>query len=164
MGQSLLFLGIGLFLVGCLVSCLVSCVERKLVIRSEPPGGVVVLDNKIIGVTPVTVPFTFYGCRQVEVRWDPFLAEMDPFPTAKEVRHLYPPWYQYVPLDFLVEILWPFTITDERFFDFDLYPRQEEGAKPSAGKSEGSVDPVDAVIRRAEATRARALVDKEEGP
>lgn len=151
-GQILLYLGIGLFLVGC--------VERKLVIRSEPPGGVVVLDNKIVGVTPMTVPFTFYGSRQVEVRWDPFLVEIDPFPPAKEVRYIYPPWYQYVPLDFLVEILWPFTITDERFFDFDLH----EVSKRSAGKSGTTGDPVDAVIRRAEATRARALVDEEEGP
>ena len=152
-GQSLLFLGI--------VLCIWGCVERKLVIRSNPPGAVVVLDNKIVGVTPLTVPFTFYGSRQVEVRWDPFLEELDPFPSAKEVRYIYPPWYQYVPLDFLAEILWPFTITDERFFDFDLYPDPAEGAEAPTGKS---VDPVDAVIRRAEATRARALVDDEEGP
>jgi len=133
------------------------CVERKLMIRSDPPGGVVLVDNKIIGVTPTSMPFTFYGKRLVEVRWDPFLTGVDPFHTAKEVCRISPPWYEYFPLDFFSENLWPFMISDERVVDFKL-------KKVGENSSEISEARLDGVIQRAESMRARALSVEEEDP
>jgi hypothetical protein len=139
-----------------LAAGLPACVERKILVRSEPPGGVVLLDNKVVGVTPITLPFTFYGARKVEVRWDPFLPpEVPPFERAEETRYLDPPWYQLFPLDFVFEHLWPFTITDERPFDFRLALRGDaEGPEAEQG--------VEGVLRRAESTRAEALSDDDE--
>jgi len=43
------------------------CVDRTLLIRSEPEGADVVLDAKYVGVTPVTVPFTYGGTHEIVV-------------------------------------------------------------------------------------------------
>lgn len=132
------------------------CVERKILIRSEPPGGVALLDNRIVGHTPVTVPFTFYGARKVEVRWDPFLVDVPRFEAAEETRYLNPPWYQIFPIDFIFEHLWPFTLEDERVFTFKL-KRLPEPDPETAEEREAQV------INRAETLRAKTLRrDREE--
>ena len=133
------------------------CVERKLLIRSEPPGGVVLLDNKVVGITPTSVPFTFYGTRRVEVRWDPYLESMSRFKTVEETRTLYPPWYQVFPLDFLTEFVWPFTVVDERVFQFALQP--EPAQSPEQEERH-----LDQLLRRADSMRVNALRDDEEDP
>ncbi|MBN2490490.1 MAG: hypothetical protein JXQ29_06550 [Planctomycetes bacterium] len=144
--------------VALLIALLPGCVERKILVRSEPPGGVVLLDNKVVGVTPMTADFSFYGTRKVEVRWDPFLPpEVPPFVTAAETRCLYPPWYQLFPLDLVFEYVWPFTITDERVFDFQLALRGEVDAARAD-------EQLEQVLKRAEATRLEALSEDEETP
>jgi hypothetical protein len=126
------------------------CVERKLLIRSDPPGGVALVDNRIVGVTPVTVPFTFYGARKVEVRWDTFLEDVPRFEPAEETRYVNPPWYQIFPIDFIFEFVWPFTISDERVFSFKL-KRLAELDPDTADERESRI------INRAETMRAKAL-------
>jgi len=134
---------------------LAACVERKLLIRTAPPGAVVLLDNKVIGTSPVERRFTFYGARQVEARWDPFLSTTERFQTAKETRYLNAPWYQWFGLDLFFEFLWPFTITDERVFEFKLEPFEAEDDATTDQR-------MDRLIRRAESTRAKTLRDREE--
>jgi hypothetical protein len=131
------------------------CVERKLIIRTEPPGAVVLLDNKVIGTSPIERDFTFYGARKVEARWDPFLSETERFQTVGETRYLNAPWYQWFPLDLLFEFLWPFTITDERVFDLKLRPFEAEDPSATDARMEG-------LTRRADSMRARTLRDREE--
>ena len=47
--------------------CLAGCVERLISVRSDPPGAAVLLDGDPVGVTPVEVPYTWYGTRDVTV-------------------------------------------------------------------------------------------------
>ena len=37
------------------------CVERFITVTSKPAGAIVWLNDEEVGVTPVTVPFTWYG-------------------------------------------------------------------------------------------------------
>lgn len=78
---------------------LCGCVLRSLTIDSQPSGAMVYLDDELIGETPVTTTFTYYGTRKIT------LEKVD-----AEGRLLYerkiiyekikPPFYQILPLDF----------------------------------------------------------------
>jgi hypothetical protein len=88
-----------------------------MTIRSNPPGALVFVDDREIGVTPVSTEFTYYGTRKLQLFKDGFETV-----TAKQKLSL--PWYQIFPLDFITENLWPFEIRDERYVDFQLLPQQ----------------------------------------
>ena len=53
-------------LAGLLGLC--GCVERELTINTNPSGAVVLLNDEEIGVSPVTVPFNWYGDYNVTIR------------------------------------------------------------------------------------------------
>jgi hypothetical protein len=84
---------------------------------SNPPGAVAFVDEQRIGVTPVSTPFVYYGTRNIRLVKDGFetLAVKQPFRV---------PWYEFPPLDFVVENLWPHEVRDERVVEFDLIPQQ----------------------------------------
>lgn len=111
----------------------VGCVRRRMTIRSNPSGALAFVDDQEIGVTPVSIPFTYYGTRKVQLFRDGYetLTVKQPFPA---------PWYEIPPLDFFFENLWPFEKRDERIVDFDLPPEQ--------------VVPNEKVIERAEMLRS----------
>jgi hypothetical protein len=75
----------------------------------------VFLDGEPRGETPCEVPFTYYGTREVVLR-----AERRK--PARVVEELSAPWYEWTPVDFFAEVLWPFTIRDERTVDVRLEP------------------------------------------
>jgi hypothetical protein len=109
-------LGGGLWL--CLLLSLLAssgCVRRRLTVRSDPPGAMVAIDQQEIGTTPVSVGYTYYGTRN-------FVITKDNHETVSASRTFRPPWYQYPPLDFITENLWPFELRDERVVDFQLIP------------------------------------------
>jgi hypothetical protein len=128
--------GVKVALVLVLVVLAAGCVERRLFVRSDPPGARVFLDGKPAGETPVAIPFTYYGTREVVLR----APGREP---KRVVVDLDPPWYQWTPIDFFVEVAWPFTVTDERRVDATLAPA------PVAGEKD-----VEALRARAEAARA----------
>lgn len=91
------------------------CVERRLMIRSEPAGADIVVNGRHVGIAPVNVPFDTYGTFEV----------MATHPGRKRLRtavEARPPWWQYLPLDLLVEHVWPFTVQDEQEFTVALDP------------------------------------------
>ena len=95
----------------CLALC--GCVERWINIQSEPSGAHVFLDSKEVGVTPLKIPFDHYGHREVMLRFedpdeDDDVEQM--YASVAQMVHLETPWYQYFPLDLLVEHMWPWTI------------------------------------------------------
>ena len=98
-----------------LLPLLTGCVERKLLIRSDPEGAVVLLDEDRIGETPVEVPFVYYGTRRIAV------SKKGHRPVFRTIE-LHPPWYQYFPLDFFFEVIFPFTMTDTQLVDLELRP------------------------------------------
>jgi len=106
-------LGCAAAALSCLLGAATGCVQRRMTIRSSPPGALVYVDDYQIGTTPVSTDFIYYGTRKIRLVKDGYetLTVRQPFPT---------PWYEYFPLDFVTENLWPWEIRDERVVDLAL--------------------------------------------
>jgi len=111
------------------------CVQRRMTIRSNPPGALVYVDDYQIGSTPVSTDFVYYGTRKIRLVKDGFetLTVRQPFPI---------PWYEIFPLDFVSENLWPGEIRDERVVDLAMMP--------------AAATPPEEVVVRAEQSRLAA--------
>ena len=105
----------GLLLALWVMTSQLGCVRRRMTIRSDPPGAVVYVDERRIGVTPVSASFTYYGTRDIQL-------VKDGYETVKEKHRVAAPWYQYPVVDFFAENLWPLETRDERVLEFDLPP------------------------------------------
>lgn len=99
-----------------LVAASIGCVQRRMTIRSNPPGALVYVDDYEIGVTPVSHTFTYYGQRKIRL-------VKDGYETLTVMQNIRPPWYQYPVVDFFAENLWPGEIRDERDLNFNLSPQ-----------------------------------------
>ncbi len=111
------------------------CVERELTITSEPPGALVLVSDKEVGRTPVTIPFTWYGDYDIILR-------RDGYTTLKTHAHINAPAHQIPPLDLFTAIA-PWTIHDRRYVHFRM---------------DKLVQPTDAqLIQRADALKKRNL-------
>jgi len=93
------------------------CVERRLTINTQPQGALVVLNDEEIGVSPVTVPFNWYGDYNVRI-------SKEGFATLKTHRPLKGPWYDKFPFDFFA-LLNPKRTVDSYEWTFDLAPLQQ---------------------------------------
>ena len=113
--------------VGLTAALATGCVERQMVIRSEPAGAPVWVDEVRVGETPLTYPFHHYGTRRVRV--GPIRDEHDAIAYSETERlvEIPPPWYERFPLDFFSEVLYPWTLLDEHAVEFELLPPSEEG-------------------------------------
>jgi len=111
------------------------CVQRRMTIRSNPPGALVYVDDYQLGATPVSHDFVYYGTRKIRLVKDGYetLTVRQPFPL---------PWYQYFPLDFVSENLIPWEIRDERVVDLAMQP--------------AASTPPESVVSRAEQARLAA--------
>lgn len=92
------------------------CVQRRLTIRSNPPGALVYVDDYPLGTTPVSTDFVYYGTRKIRLvkSGHETLTVMQPLPA---------PWYQWPGLDFFSENVIPGEIRDERVVDYQLQPQ-----------------------------------------
>jgi hypothetical protein len=93
------------------------CVERRFVIESTPPGAQVLRDGRPIGFTPCDDFFVYYGTYH-------FTLVKDGYETLNVFPEIKAPWYEYPPLDFIVENLLPFKIRDVRRLHFQMEPKQ----------------------------------------
>lgn len=89
------------------LTLLSGCVERRYVIESDPPGALVLVNGRPIGATPVDGHFLYYGKYN-------FTLIKDGYETLQVEECFRPPWYQYFPLDFLSENIYPGNIEDTR--------------------------------------------------
>ena len=108
------------------------CVRRRMTVRTNPPGAMVSIDNQVIGASPASTPFVYYGTREIRV-------EADGYRTETIRRKIKPPWYQLPGVDFIAETLYPGELRDERIIDVTLVPK--------------SIPPSEEVIQRADALR-----------
>lgn len=92
------------------------CVRRRLLVRSNPSGAMVFVDNQQIGTTPCSVDFIYYGTREIRLVKAGFetLTVNQPIPA---------PWYQIPPIDFVSENLLPTKIEDHRTVMLSLQPQ-----------------------------------------
>ncbi len=112
-----------LILVSCLILICLDCetsvakVRRRLTITSNPPGAVVFVDDREIGITPVSTPFTYYGTRKIQL-------VLEGFETLTVKRTFSPPWYQWPVVDFISENMIRRELRDERVVDFRMVPQR----------------------------------------
>jgi hypothetical protein len=78
------------------------CVERRVTITSQPEGALVFFADEEIGRTPLTVPFLFYGDREVILR-------KEGYDTLKTHADLRPPIYDVPPWDLISQAMVPWT-------------------------------------------------------
>jgi len=112
------------------------CVERKLFIRTDPPGAQVALNREdpVTAATPLEVEFDHYGDFHVRVTKDGHL-------PLEVVEPVTAPWWAWPPFDLVTDLLLPFTIRDHRELDYTLRPEPppltyEEAVKRHPGMIE----------------------------
>jgi len=110
--------------------------QRELVIRSDPPGAQVRLDDQIVGWTPYTTSFEAYGTRRVTLY-------RSGYRSASKLIVLRPVWYGRFPFDVLSEVVVPVGWHDRQFVDITLEPESGEVTEPD----------LEAVLQRAESLR-----------
>jgi hypothetical protein len=117
------------------------CVERTVTMTSEPSGALVHLNDREVGRTPVTVPFTHYGTYDVRLR----KAGHRPLWTRRKASG---PWWDQPGPDLFagldraarVELAWHFELEKARW---------------------GEQDGEQALLQRAEETRRRLPEDRD---
>jgi hypothetical protein len=105
------------------------CVQRRMTIRSNPPGALVYVDDYQLGTTPVSHDFVYYGTRKIRLVKDGYetLTVRQPFPV---------PWYEIFPLDFVTENIIPWEIRDERVVDLQMQPAASTPAELVVARAE----------------------------
>ncbi len=95
------------------------CVTRSITVKTEPSNALVYLDNELIGESPVTVPFTYYGTRKIMIE----KKDEDGVLTHERTivyEKIKAPVYEIFPLDFFSEILWPRELKDDHVLSYNL--------------------------------------------
>ena len=105
------------------------CVQRRLTIRSNPPGAYVYVDNYPIGTTPVSTDFVYYGKRQIRL-------VRDGYETLTVDQKILPPWYEWFGIDFISENLVPANIRDEQTLNFTMVPQQVPSSPQLTARAE----------------------------
>lgn len=102
----------------CILLSTGGCVVRELVIKSDPPGATVFINGRDSGKTPLTKQFDFYGSREIVLR-------MEGRESVRKVVSPGVPWFEFFPLDFFFEIIFPLTLRDRHEYSLSLPPLPE---------------------------------------
>jgi hypothetical protein len=124
---------LSLVALGALGLAMTGCVERRYTIRTDPPGALVIANGEVIGTTPVSKSFTYYGDRT-------FRIIKEGYETKELIQPINAPVFDNLLTEFFTENLIPYTFRDEVEFNYKLDPAK-------------LAEPND-VLRRAEVTKA----------
>lgn len=114
-------------------------VQRRMTIRSNPPGALVLVDGREIGYTPASVDFTYYGTREITL-------VKDGYQTLTTLQTYEKPWYQRAGVEFVSDNFLPVTVTNRHDLCYNMRP---------------AVNPPTGDLRsRADAFRSRALIGR----
>lgn len=91
------------------------CVDRRYVVETNVPGAQITVDGKPIGPSPADGSYVYAGGREIQAVAPGYQ------PLTQKVRFK-PKWYDYPPLDFFAEVVWPFRIQDVRRVKLELEP------------------------------------------
>jgi hypothetical protein len=108
-----------------LVACcllLNGCVRRQLTIRSEPPGALAYLNDQLIGPTPATFDFQWYGWHRLTLR-------KEGYERVDDRQRIHAPFYFWIPLDLVMELM-PFPVRDTREWSYAMTPLPAEMVNP----------------------------------
>jgi hypothetical protein len=109
-----------------LVTAGTGCVSRRLMVQSNPPGALVLLEGKEVGYTPTAVDFTYYGTREITLI-------KDGYETLTVLQKVPTPWYQIPGVDFFSDNLLPYRIADRHSFSYSMNPLRPEDITPNSG-------------------------------
>ncbi len=112
-------------------------VQRRMTIRSNPPGAMVLVDGREIGYTPASVDFTYYATREVTL-------VKDGYETLTTLQSFEKPWYQYPGIEFVSDNLLPVTVTNRHDLTYNMRPTVPQPTGDLRG--------------RADAFRSRAMI------
>ncbi len=106
------------------------CLRRRLMVRSNPPGAMVYVDNQPIGTTPCATDFVYYGTREIRLVKPGYetLTVNQPIPV---------PWYEVPPLDFITENVVPRKIQDYRTVSYNMVPQVIVPTEQLLSRAEG---------------------------
>lgn len=121
-------ISIGLTSAVFLAAGLTGCVRRTVTINTDPQGATVHLNDQLVGTSPVSVDFTWYGDYDVVLR-------QEGYQTLSTNHRLDAPWYQLPGVDFVSEILVPWTIHDQQEMAFVLEPAEPVDADTVLNKA-----------------------------
>lgn len=105
------------------------CVERRLTVRTDPPGALVSVNGEELGTTPVSMRFDYYGDRRMTV-------QAEGYNTMNLIQPIKAPWWDNLLTEFVSENMVPFTLRDEREFNYRLTP----ATTPETGDLLGSAE------------------------
>jgi hypothetical protein len=94
------------------------CVRRTVTVNTKPEGATVILNDEVVGTSPVSTDFLWYGDYDVILR-------KEGYETLKTHHRLRPPWYELPGIDVLSEVLAPFWLHDRQQMSFTLSPASQ---------------------------------------
>ncbi|MEM1061275.1 MAG: PEGA domain-containing protein [Planctomycetota bacterium] len=110
--------------------------RRRITVRTDPPGALVLVDGEEIGYAPASIDFTHYATREISV-------VKSGYETDTRLHDFDAPLHQQPGPDFFVDNFSPVPLTDRRDVTIKLRPQ-------------GTVD-TDDLLRRAGAMRGEAI-------
>lgn len=96
-----------------IISITTGCVSRRMTIRSNPSGALVEVDGKRVGLTPVSLDFTYYGTREITL-------SAPGYETMTVLQPVPAPLGQKFPFDFFTNHFMPRKVTDRHDFTYNL--------------------------------------------
>lgn len=129
------------------------CIERTMRINSEPPGATVYVDGEESGKTPLDLPFTHYGTREV-------LLQIDGYASDRDNVELRAPVYAWFPIDFVTDVLCPITIHDVKTFSYSLDPITKPNMTEFRDRGEAFADTARAALKAEDEKRGTESFSK----
>jgi hypothetical protein len=97
------------------VGLLAGCVDRRFVVQTNVPGAQIYVDGNPIGPSPADARRDYAGYYK-------FTAVAPGYEPLTQMVRFRARWYDYPPLDFFAEVLYPFRIEDVRVVRLNLLP------------------------------------------
>ncbi len=116
-----------------------------MTIRSFPSGALVEVDGERIGLTPVSMDFTYYGTHEVTL-------SAPGYDTLSVLQPVQAPLGQKFPIDFFTNHFMPRKVTDRHDFTYNLIRRSTP------------IDEESDLIGRARNFRSQAEIGSPVGP
>ncbi len=105
--------------IGFLIAVASGCVTRTINIETTPTSAMVFLDDKYVGKSPVSIPFSHYGTRKItiEKRDDDGRLVLKRKVSFEKIKV---PYYETFPLGFVYEVILPKMYEDKHDFKYEL--------------------------------------------
>lgn len=100
------------------------CVTRTINIETSPSNASIYIDNKYVGESPISIPFTHYGVRKIAIEKRD---ENERLVYKRKVifEEIKAPFYELFPIDIVSEVILPIKFEDNHDFNYQLEELKE---------------------------------------